>query len=138
MQRAVLMQVEFTEEKKKRAKRELQEKAQVLEETLARSSIEAKVGHIHCGPTITSFEVHPAIGVKVQKIKALENDIALLAYHLPLDAHRDVGNNWVAAKDLGWKNLDSFGTGPCPFGVKGTLPQVPIKRFVKTLEVLVF
>lgn len=58
-------------------KRELQEKAQVLEETLASFSIEAKVGHIHCGPTITSFEVHPAIGVKVQKIKALENDIAL-------------------------------------------------------------
>lgn len=58
-------------------KRELQEKAQVLEETLASFSIDAKVGHIHSGPTITSFEVHPAIGVKVQKIKALENDIAL-------------------------------------------------------------
>ena len=58
-------------------KRELQEKAQILEETLASFSIEAKVGHIHSGPTITSFEVHPAIGVKVQKIKALENDIAL-------------------------------------------------------------
>ncbi len=58
-------------------KKELQEKAQILEETLASFSIEAKVGHIHSGPTITSFEVHPAIGVKVQKIKALENDIAL-------------------------------------------------------------
>jgi S-DNA-T family DNA segregation ATPase FtsK/SpoIIIE len=57
--------------------RELREKAQILEETLASFSIEAKVGHIHSGPTITSFEVHPAIGVKVQKIKALENDIAL-------------------------------------------------------------
>jgi S-DNA-T family DNA segregation ATPase FtsK/SpoIIIE len=39
--------------------------------------IEAKVGQINCGPTITSFEVHPAIGVKVQKIKTLDNDIAL-------------------------------------------------------------
>ncbi len=58
-------------------KKELQEKAQILEETLASFSIEAKVGLIHSGPTITSFEVHPAIGVKVQKIKALENDIAL-------------------------------------------------------------
>ncbi|MCH9620758.1 MAG: DNA translocase FtsK [Chlamydiia bacterium] len=58
-------------------KRELQEKAQILEQTLASFSIDAKVGHIHSGPTITSFEVHPAIGVKVQKIKALENDIAL-------------------------------------------------------------
>lgn len=58
-------------------KKDLQKQAQVLEETLASFGIEAKVGQICCGPTITSFEVHPAIGVKVQKIKALENDIAL-------------------------------------------------------------
>lgn len=49
----------------------------VLEETLASFGIEGKVGNIHCGPRIASFEVHPAVGVKVQKIKALENDIAL-------------------------------------------------------------
>jgi S-DNA-T family DNA segregation ATPase FtsK/SpoIIIE len=58
-------------------KKDLKKQAEVLEETLASFSIEAKVGQINCGPTITSFEVHPAIGVKVQKIKALENDIAL-------------------------------------------------------------
>lgn len=56
---------------------ELKRQAQILEETLLSFGIEAKVGDIHCGPTITSFEVHPAVGVKVQKIKALENDIAL-------------------------------------------------------------
>ena len=49
----------------------------MLEETLLSFGIEAKVGQINCGPTINSFEVHPAIGVKVQKIKTLENDIAL-------------------------------------------------------------
>lgn len=58
-------------------KRDLRRQAEILEETLASFGIEAKVGEINCGPTITSFEVHPAIGVKVQKIKALENDIAL-------------------------------------------------------------
>ena len=58
-------------------KKDLRHKAEVLEETLLSFGIEAKVGQINCGPTITSFEVHPAIGVKVQKIKALENDIAL-------------------------------------------------------------
>lgn len=58
-------------------KRDLQRQANILEETLLSFGIEAKVGQINCGPTITSFEVHPAIGVKVQKIKALENDIAL-------------------------------------------------------------
>lgn len=58
-------------------KKELKRQAEVLGETLMSFGIEAKVGEINCGPTITSFEVHPAIGVKVQKIKTLENDIAL-------------------------------------------------------------
>lgn len=58
-------------------KKELMHQAAVLEETLKSFGIEAKVGEIHSGPTITSFEVHPSIGVKVQKIKALESDIAL-------------------------------------------------------------
>ncbi|MCB1068360.1 MAG: DNA translocase FtsK 4TM domain-containing protein [Simkania sp.] len=58
-------------------KRDLTKQAGILEETLQSFGIEAKVGEINCGPTITSFEVHPPIGVKVQKIKVLENDIAL-------------------------------------------------------------
>lgn len=58
-------------------KKMLQQQSTVLEETLASFGIEAKVGEVHCGPTIVSFEVQPAVGVKVQKIKALENDLAL-------------------------------------------------------------
>lgn len=58
-------------------KKDLRRQAEVLEETLMSFGIEAKVGQINCGPTITSFEVHPSIGVKVQKIKTLEDDIAL-------------------------------------------------------------
>lgn len=58
-------------------KKELKEKATRLEETFSSFGIEAKVGEIHCGPRITLFEVHPAIGVKVGKIKTLEHDIAL-------------------------------------------------------------
>lgn len=58
-------------------KKEIKRQAEMLEETLLSFGIEAKVGDINCGPTIISFEVHPAVGVKVQKITALENDIAL-------------------------------------------------------------
>ncbi|MCI0382660.1 MAG: DNA translocase FtsK [Chlamydiae bacterium] len=58
-------------------KKDLKRQAEILEETLLSFGIEAKVGDIFPGPTITSFEVHPAVGVKVQKIKTLENDIAL-------------------------------------------------------------
>lgn len=57
--------------------KDLKRQAAILEETLQSFGIEAQVGQIHCGPTITSFEVHPAVGVKVQKITALANDIAL-------------------------------------------------------------
>ncbi len=58
-------------------KKELKRQGTILEETLKSFGIEAQVGSINCGPTITSFEVHPAIGVKVQKITTLANDIAL-------------------------------------------------------------
>jgi len=58
-------------------KNDLKKSAEILEETFLSFGIEAKVGAIHPGPTITSFEVHPAVGVKVQKITALESDIAL-------------------------------------------------------------
>lgn len=58
-------------------KKDLEKQAKVLEETLQSFGVEGKVGEINCGPTITSFEVHPPVGVKVQKIKVLENDIAL-------------------------------------------------------------
>ena len=58
-------------------KKDLKRQATILEETLLSFGVEAKVGQINCGPTITSFEVHPPVGVKVQKIKVLENDIAL-------------------------------------------------------------
>ncbi len=43
-------------------------------------------------------------GMKQRRVKALlVNDINLLAYHLPLDAHRKLGNNVLLAKKLGVK-----------------------------------
>jgi dinuclear metal center YbgI/SA1388 family protein len=44
-------------------------------------------------------------GMKGRRIRALiENGLNLVAYHLPLDAHPEVGNNAQLAKRLGWKN----------------------------------
>lgn len=39
----------------------------------------------------------------------LENDIALYACHIPLDANDDVGNNYGLAKKIDVKNLGAFG-----------------------------
>ena len=58
-------------------KKTLKEQARILEETLSSFGIEARVDNITLGPRITLFEITPASGVKVQKITALENDIAL-------------------------------------------------------------
>lgn len=54
----------------------------------------------------------------------LENDISLYAAHLPLDAHREVGNNWGFARMLDMEELEEFGTyRGRPLGVKGRLPE---------------
>ena len=43
-------------------------------------------------------------GLKRERIvRLLENDINLLAYHLPLDAHKELGNNAQLAQKLGFQ-----------------------------------
>jgi len=48
-----------------------------LKETFIEFSVKADVGNVICGPVITCYEVHPAPGVKVNKITSLENEIAM-------------------------------------------------------------
>jgi dinuclear metal center YbgI/SA1388 family protein len=65
------------------------------------------------------------LGSKRRKLEILfEAGMSLLAYHLPLDAHKEVGNNWVAARELGLIDLEGFGKmGAFEIGVKGRLPE---------------
>jgi S-DNA-T family DNA segregation ATPase FtsK/SpoIIIE len=49
---------------------------QILIETLAQFGIAVAAGDITKGPTITRYEVYPAKGVRVDKIVALERDLA--------------------------------------------------------------
>jgi dinuclear metal center YbgI/SA1388 family protein len=47
-------------------------------------------------------EPQSLVGIKGRRIrKLLQNGISLLAYHLPLDAHPEIGNNAVLAQSLG-------------------------------------
>ena len=51
-------------------------------------------------------------GMKKHRLtKLLSNNISLLAYHLPLDAHPELGNNAQLAKVLGFSITDRFGVG---------------------------
>ena len=44
----------------------------------------------------------PIVGIKKRRIQfLLQHDINLIAYHLPLDAHTEFGNNVMLAKKLG-------------------------------------
>lgn len=50
-------------------------------------------------------------GFKGRRIRALiRNNLNLLAYHLPLDAHPVVGNNAQLARIMGWEVQGSFGS----------------------------
>ena len=45
------------------------------------------------------------VGIKRKRIAALiENNISLLAYHLPLDVHPQVGNNTTIGSIIGYSN----------------------------------
>lgn len=76
------------------------------------------------------------VGTKRKKIELLlKNKTSLLAYHLPLDAHPRVGNNWKAAFDLGMDELQPFySLGKKALGVKGTIAPTSVKDFTKKLE----
>lgn len=54
-------------------------------------------------------------GMKQRRIKALlKAATSLVAYHLPLDAHPELGNNAQLAKRLGWVEKGRFGCGYGP------------------------
>lgn len=55
----------------------LREQAALLEDTLGHFHIQAKVVHVSQGPTVTRYELEPAPGVKVSRIVALADDLAL-------------------------------------------------------------
>jgi DNA segregation ATPase FtsK/SpoIIIE, S-DNA-T family len=58
------------------SKEDLMANARLMQQTLAQFDIEVALGDITKGPTITRYELHPAPGVKLEKITALNNNIA--------------------------------------------------------------
>lgn len=65
-----------TNVKPSESKEELMANARLMQQTLAQFGIEVSLGDITKGPTITRYELHPAPGVKLEKITGLTNNIA--------------------------------------------------------------
>ncbi len=51
--------------------------ANVLQKTLNSFGVKAEIKHVSLGPSVTKYEIHPDIGVKVSRIVNLADDIAL-------------------------------------------------------------
>jgi dinuclear metal center YbgI/SA1388 family protein len=54
----------------------------------------------------------------------IHGGMSLIAYHLPLDRHPELGNNALAGRDFGLVDLEPFGFHEgLPIGFKGRFPQ---------------
>ncbi|MDD5679977.1 MAG: DNA translocase FtsK 4TM domain-containing protein [Candidatus Omnitrophica bacterium] len=62
----------------RKIKDDLKLNSEILESTLADFDIEAKVVRVEQGPVITRYELEPAPGVKITRITALSDNIALV------------------------------------------------------------
>ena len=52
-------------------------KAKRLQDTLREFKIEVEMGEVHTGPVITRYDLHPAAGVRVEKIASLDKNLAM-------------------------------------------------------------
>lgn len=78
-------------------------------------------------------------GVQYRRVAELiRGDLSLIAYHLPLDRHPDLGNNALAARELGLRSLEPFGQHDgLPIGFRGHFPfPVPPGELVERCQQL--
>jgi dinuclear metal center YbgI/SA1388 family protein len=92
---------------------------------------------VHHGLFWKNKGIEPIRGVLLDRIRTLvTNGLNLFAYHLPLDAHPQLGNNAKAAQDLGLGNTEPF----CEYhgvliGYTGAfLEPLPLQEAVSKLE----
>jgi len=95
-------------------------------QTLINKAVELKADAIlvHHG-LVWKGEDQRICGIKAKRLKALlENNINLIAYHLPLDAHPKFGNNAELARLLGITVSGNFtDIGSVPYAFYGKLPS---------------
>ncbi|HLF56739.1 MAG TPA: Nif3-like dinuclear metal center hexameric protein [Thermoanaerobaculia bacterium] len=80
---------------------------------------------VHHGVLWESSGAKPIVGHQYRRLAALiEAGMHLVAYHLPLDRHAELGNNALAAKRLGLYSLEPFALyHGVPVGFRGRYPE---------------
>jgi dinuclear metal center YbgI/SA1388 family protein len=67
--------------------------------------------------TLTGFQY-------LRVAELIRGEMSLIAYHLPLDRHAQIGNNAVACREIGLGDLQPFGLHDgLPIGFKGRFPE---------------
>ncbi|MFL5732772.1 MAG: DNA translocase FtsK [Chloroflexia bacterium] len=56
---------------------DIKAKIKVIEETLISFNVEATVREVNTGPAVTQFAIEPGVGVRVNRVTALDKDLAL-------------------------------------------------------------
>lgn len=72
-------------------------------------------------------------GLQYRRVAELiRGEMSLVAYHLPLDRHLEVGNNALAGRELGLTDIEPFGEHDgLPVGIKGRfLAPIPAAELV--------
>ncbi len=107
--------------------------------TASQALIEAAIGQgadtilVHHG-YFWKGEAQPLTGIKGRRIASLlRNNINLLAYHLPLDAHPEVGNNVRLAAVMDWQIESSCGEQELVLTGHATHPQT-LRELTETIE----
>lgn len=72
-----LLTVVDSSENAESAEAEMREKAEIIVNTLESFGVVVKISDIYRGPSITRYEIQPGAGIKVSRIKSLEDDISL-------------------------------------------------------------
>lgn len=85
---------------------------------------------VHHGLFWNKIELRLCDALKAKVKTLLESEISLLSYHLPLDYHKEIGNNWRAAKAMEWDALEEFED----LGVSGKIAPMAPSDFAKKLE----
>ena len=72
-------------------------------------------------------------GIRRRRLKTLlDHDINLFAYHLPLDAHPELGNNAQLGVRLGWQADGRFGEQD--LGFIGSIPEAPAAQIAAQIQ----
>jgi len=75
---------------------DIQANSNIIKRTLANFGIEVEMGEVNVGPTVTQYTLKPSIGVKLSRITALQNDLALALAARTLRIEAPIpGQSWV-------------------------------------------